>query len=46
MDTQIGNNDTFSFSYHLWQNDQKNPTVGQFTLPSKQHITASRDGRA
>jgi hypothetical protein len=33
IDTQIGTNDTLTFSYHLWQNDQKNSNVGQFVLP-------------
>ena len=34
IDTQIGNNNTLTFRYALWQNSQNNPDVGQFTLPS------------
>ena len=34
IDTQIGNNDTLTFRYALWQNGQNNPNVGQFTLPT------------
>ena len=34
IDTQIGNNNTLTFRYQLWQNNQTNPNVGQFTLPS------------
>lgn len=34
IDTQIGNNNTLTFRYQLWENSQKNPNVGQFNLPS------------
>jgi hypothetical protein len=34
IDTQIGNNNTLTFRYQLWENSQKNPNIGQFNLPS------------
>jgi hypothetical protein len=34
IDTQIGNNNTFSFRYQLWDDNEQNTNVGQFTLPS------------
>ena len=34
IDTQIGNNNTLTVRYQLWENSQTNPNVGQFTLPS------------
>ena len=42
LDTQIGNNDTLTFSYHLWQNDQKNSNAGQFILPEAAYDSFER----
>lgn len=42
IDTQIGNNDTLTFRYSLWQNSQNNSNVGQFTLPSAAYNTSER----
>jgi hypothetical protein len=42
IDTQIGNNDTLTFRYSLWQNSQNNPNVGQFTLPDAAYRTSER----
>ncbi len=33
IDMQLGKNDTLTFRYHLWENDQKNSNAGQFILP-------------
>src|SRR5208283_1335771 len=33
VDTQIGNNNTLTFRYQLWENGQTDSNVGQFTLP-------------
>src|SRR5208282_801328 len=32
VDTQIGTNNTLTFRYQLWQDDEHNQNVGQFTL--------------
>lgn len=34
IDTQIGNNNTLTFRYALWKNDEDNQNIGQFDLPS------------
>ena len=42
IDTQIGNNNTLTFRYQLWDNSQTNPNVGQFTLPSAAYTYGER----
>ena len=42
IDTQIGNNNTLTFRYQLWQNSETNPNVGQFTLPSAAYNSGER----
>jgi hypothetical protein len=42
IDTQIGNNDTLTVRYSLWENSQDDPNVGQFTLPSAAYSTTER----
>jgi hypothetical protein len=42
IDTQIGNNNTLTFRYQLWENSRTNPNVGQFTLPSEAYSTYER----
>jgi hypothetical protein len=42
IDTQIGNNNTLTFRYSLWDNNQTNPNVGQFTLPSAAYNVSER----
>ncbi|MGA3324495.1 MAG: carboxypeptidase-like regulatory domain-containing protein [Terriglobia bacterium] len=42
IDTQIGNNNTMTFRYQLWENSRTNPNVGQFTLPSEAYDTFDR----
>jgi hypothetical protein len=42
IDTQIGNNNTLTFRYSLWQNGQTDPNVGQFTLPTAGYSNTER----
>jgi hypothetical protein len=42
IDTQIGNNNTLTLRYQLWDNSQTNPNVGQFTLPSAAYNSGER----
>jgi hypothetical protein len=42
IDTQIGNNNTLTFRYQLWDNSETNPNVGQFTLPSAAYTYGER----
>jgi hypothetical protein len=42
IDIQIGNNNTLSFRYSLWQNSENDPNVGQFTLPSAAYNSSDR----
>ncbi len=42
IDTQIGNNNTLTFRYSLWENNQTDPNVGQFTLPSAAYNSTER----
>ena len=42
IDTQIGNNNTLTVRYQLWENSQHDPNVGQFTLPSAAYNTSER----
>ena len=39
IDTQIGNNNTLTVRYQLWENSRTNPNVGQFSLPSVGYST-------
>ncbi len=42
IDTQIGNNNTLTFRYSLWENSQNDSNVGQFTLPSAAYNSSER----
>jgi hypothetical protein len=42
IDTQIGNNNTLTIRYSLWKNNQTDPNVGQFTLPSAAYNSSER----
>ncbi len=42
LDTQIGNKDTLSFRYALWDNSRTDPAVGQFTLPTAGYDDSER----
>ena len=42
IDTQFGNNNTLTFRYSLWDNNQTNPNVAQFTLPSAAYNVSER----
>ncbi len=42
IDTQIGNNNTLSLRYQLWDNSRQNSNVGQFTLPSAAYNSGER----
>jgi hypothetical protein len=42
IDTQIGNNNTLTFRYSLWENNETDPNVGQFTLPSAAYNSSER----
>jgi len=42
IDTQIGNNNTLTFRYQLWDNSRNNPGVGQFVLPSAGYNSSER----
>ena len=42
IDTQIGNNNTLTFRYSLWENNEHDSNVGQFTLPSAAYNSSER----
>jgi hypothetical protein len=42
LDTQFGNNNTLTVRYQLWENNQHDPNVGQFTLPEAAYNSSER----
>jgi len=42
IDTQFGNNNTLTVRYSLWQNNENDSNVGQFTLPSAAYNSNER----